>query len=215
MPRNTLNPFADPDSVSGYEAWYQGKGRRADRLEKALLKWLLEPFPQAATVLEVGCGSGHFTRWFGEQGFQAVGLDRSRPMLAEAMRLGGPSSVRGDALWLPFSSGALDLVVLITTLEFVVDPAQALAEALRVARQGLILGVLNRRSPLGWRLKVRGGPIWGEARTFTPTELTSLVQRAAGGRQIEIVWRTTLWPVCPRSLRLPWGGFIGMAVMLA
>jgi SAM-dependent methyltransferase len=215
MPRATLNPFADPDSVSGYEAWYQDKGRRADRLEKALLKWLLARFPRADTLLEVGCGSGHFTRWFGELGFQAVGLDRSRPMLAEAMRLGSPSSVRADALWLPFSSGALDLVVLITTLEFVVDPVQALAEALRVARQGLILGILNRRSLLGWQLKVRGGPIWGEARFCTPTELTYLVQRAAGGRQIEVVWRTTLWPVCPTSLPLPWGGFIGMGVMLA
>ena len=38
------NPFWDPDLVEGYEAWYEGPGRRADRLEKALLQRLLECF---------------------------------------------------------------------------------------------------------------------------------------------------------------------------
>ena len=33
-------------------------------------------------TLEVGCGTGHFTRWFGGQGLQATGLDLSLPMLA-------------------------------------------------------------------------------------------------------------------------------------
>jgi ubiquinone/menaquinone biosynthesis C-methylase UbiE len=210
-----VNPFANPGMASGYEAWYERTGCRADRLEKALLKRLLARFPQAGTLLEVGCGTGHFTRWFDELGLQAAGLELSLPMLAEASRLGSPPCVRGDALALPFSSAAFDLVVLITTLEFVVDPIQALAEALRVARRGLILGVLNRQSLLGWQLKREGGPIWDAARFFTPAELTHLMGRAVAGRRVELVWRTTLWPVWPGKLPLPWGGFIGMAVTLS
>ena len=213
MPPSTVNPFLHPDSVSGYEDWYENTGRRADRLEKALLQQLLAHFPRPTSLLEVGCGTGHFTRWLGLQGLETAGLDRSLPMLAEAVRLGSWRCLQGDALALPFSGNAFDLVTLITTLEFVGDPIQALAEALRVSRQGLLLGVLNRNSLLGWQLKSNGGPIWGAARFSTPAELSRMVRRAAGGRRVEIVWRTTLWPIWPAPLPLPWGGFIGLAVL--
>lgn len=215
MKQATVNPFANPTLVSGYESWYQSTGRRADRVEKALLGRLLACFPQAGTLLEVGCGTGHFSRWFGDQGLQAIGLDLSLPMLAEAARLGSPPCVQGDALALPICGRVFDLVALVTALEFLPNPVQALTEVLRVARQGLILGVLNRHSLLGWQLGREGGAIWGVARFFTPAELVHLVQRAAAGRQTQIVWRTTLWPVWPGELPLPWGGFIGMAVVLS
>jgi Zn-dependent protease len=87
MKRFTGNPFAESAVVSGYEAWYENTGRRADRLEKALLKQLLARFPQASSILEVGCGTGHFTRWFEELGLQTAGLDLSLSMLAEAIHI--------------------------------------------------------------------------------------------------------------------------------
>ena len=208
------NPFADPALVVSYEDWYRTTGRRADRLEKALLQRLLSRFPQAHTILEVGCGTGHFSRWFRELGLQVTGLDLARPMLAEAARLGSPLCVRGNGLALPFPAGGLDLVALVTTLEFVPDPARALVEALRVARQGVILGVLNRHSILGRRLKRQGGPVWGVARFYTPGDMARLVHRAAAGKPIGLHWRTTLWPLWPTALPLPWGAFIGMAIEL-
>jgi ubiquinone/menaquinone biosynthesis C-methylase UbiE len=210
-----MNPFVLPQIVANYEAWYENAGRRADRLEKALLSRLLTRFAHAHTILEVGCGTGHFTRWFSEQGLQAVGLDVSSPMLVEAVRLGSPPCVRGDALALPFPSKAFDLVALITALEFVRDPVQATAEALRITRHGMVLGVLNRQSLLGRQLKREGGPVWSVARFFTPAELMNMVQSAAVGKWGEIFWRTTLWPVWPRELPLPWGGFIALAVRMA
>lgn len=82
-----------------------------------------------------------------------------------------------------------------------------------MARDGLILGVLNRHSRLAWRLRRSRDPLWQVARFFTPAELVHLIQRAAG-REVDVVWRTTLWPVWPRDLPLPGGGFIGMAVRL-
>jgi ubiquinone/menaquinone biosynthesis C-methylase UbiE len=214
MNRLLANPFTDPTMVAGYEAWYETSGRRADRLEKALLKRLLAGFSRARTLLEVGCGTGHFTRWFGERSLQVMGLDLSSPMLAEAVRLGSLPYVQGDALALPFLDGAFDLVALITTLEFVTDPAHVLAEATRVARHGLILGVLNRQSLLAWRRKRSGEALWQMARFFTPTELVRLVQQAAAGTRVKILWRTTLWPLWSGELPLPWGGFIGMAVSM-
>ena len=123
------NPFAAKEAASGYEEWYSRKGRRAGRLEKDLLGRLLGLFPGCRTILEVGCGTGHFTRWFAAKGLEAVGIDPSRPMLEAARRAGGALYVRGDGEALPFPDASFDLTALITALEFIPDPARALREA--------------------------------------------------------------------------------------
>lgn len=92
------------------------------------------------------CGTGHFTCWFSRLGLPAMGLDLSPAMLAEAVRLGSPPCVLGDGLALPFAANAFDRVALITTLEFVDEPHQVLCEAASVARRGVILGAINRRT---------------------------------------------------------------------
>ena len=205
------NPFAKPEIAAGYEAWYQTAGRQADHQEKALLKRLLRCFPMARSILEVGCGTGHFARWFGEQGLQAAGLDLFRPMLEEAKRLKSPACLRADALMLPFLFGAFDLVALITTLEFLPDPIRALTEAIRAARQGLILGVLNAQSCLGRAYKRESGLIWDIARFFTLGELKRMIWKVVREKPT-VVWRTTLWPLQIGALQFSWGGFIGMTV---
>jgi len=209
------NPFDDPALASRYEEWYAGAGRGADILEKELLGKLLSMFPKARSVLEVGCGTGHFTRWLADRSLDTVGLDNSEPMLNEARRVGGAAYLQGDALSLPLADRSYDVAMLITTLEFVADPARALAEAVRVARQGVLLGVLNRWSLLTLRYRLSGKPMWRSARFFGPWELTKMVRRAAGPRARTVAWRTTLWPISGvRDLPLPWGGFIGMVVQL-
>ena len=211
--RRVTNPFDDPAVANRYEQWYAGAGRDADILEKDLLAKLLCSFPAAHTVLEVGCGTGHFTRWMAERGLDVVGLDVSDPMLSEARRRGGPRYMSGDALSLPIADRSYDLAALITTLEFLPDPARALAEAARVARHGIVLGVLNRRSLLTLRYRLSGKAMWRFARFFGPWELARMARRAAGQRVKSIAWRTTLWPITGvHDLPLPWGGFVGMAV---
>lgn len=130
------NPFADPATVASYETWYETIGQRADRLEKALLNKFVIGFLHAHTLLEVGGGSGHFTRWFSKLGLQAVGLDLSPAMLAEARRLGSPPCVQGEALALPFPDGAFDLAALITTLEFVAVRSRPCARRLAWPEMG-------------------------------------------------------------------------------
>jgi SAM-dependent methyltransferase len=82
------NPFSDLSIVESYEGWYATYGRRADRLEKSLLRWVLGRFKEAHSILEVGCGTGHFTRWLEMLGLNTVGIDVSPVMLAEGRRLG-------------------------------------------------------------------------------------------------------------------------------
>ncbi len=210
-----VNPFADPTVAARYEDWYVGPGREADTLEKRLLGQLVADFPEARTALEVGCGTGHFTRWLGERDLEVIGLDLSWPMLLEARRLESPPCLQGDAEALPFADRSVDLVVLITTLEFVENPLRALEEAVRVGRQGLILGVLNRWSLLALQYRTSGKDVWRAAHFYSVGELKRLVVRAAKGRFRSLRWRTTLWSILHLpDLPVPWGGFIGLAVQL-
>lgn len=206
------HPFRNAQIAAGYENWYLSAGRQADRHEKALLKWLLAKVPKTQTLLDVGCGTGHFTHWFNERGIQAIGLDQSQPMLGEAKHLNRTDCVLGEALTLPFASKSFDLVTFITTLEFILNPYQALTEAVRVCRYGLILGVLNADSRLGKKYKQQGGAIWDAARFYTPQALKRILLEITP-QKTRVVWRTTLWPFFPGALPLPWGGFIGMVAL--
>jgi ubiquinone/menaquinone biosynthesis C-methylase UbiE len=223
MQRSPANPFTSTGVVASYEVWYETTGRRADRLEKALLDRLLGRLSGIRTALEVGCGTGHFTRWLAGEGLWAVGLDISSPMLVQARRLEAAERIcpylLGDGLALPFADRTFDLVALITTLEFVSRPEQAVEEAGRVARHDVLLGVLNRHSPLALRHRWaahRGTTVYDHAHLFTVGELGRLAREALGTRLRGLTWRTTLlpgvWP-CTDS-RLPWGGFIGMLLEL-
>jgi SAM-dependent methyltransferase len=215
----------DERVAAHYEAWYETpEGRRADELEKAVLGRLLRGFSRPGTVVEVGCGTAHFARWLSEQGLATVGLDLLAAMLAQA--LDGIPLVRGDARRLPFADGAFDLTALVTTLEFLERPQEALAEALRVARRGLLLGVLNRCSLLGLQRRLAGlfrPSVYDAARFYGVGELKRLLRLVARdvlslprGEKARIVWRTTLFPrwwPWPQA-RLPWGGFIGMVLVV-
>lgn len=199
-----------------YEGWFETpEGKRADRLEKALLGRLLVLLEPPATLLEVGCGTGHFSRWLRERGWQVVGLDLSAPMLAEARRRSDLPLVQGDALALPFPNASFEVVALITTLEFLPSPEKALAEAWRVARRGLLLGVLNRLSPIAWMRRLQGRlrpTVYSAAHFYSPGELARLVRRTAG-RPLILHWGTTLWPRWLPLERspLPGGAFIALA----
>jgi SAM-dependent methyltransferase len=209
------NPFADAAVADRYEDWYGAEGRRADVLEKELLGKLLRLFPRARSILDVGCGTGHFTRWMAASGLDAIGVDVSAPMLDVARGLSGPRYMRADALALPLADRSYDITALVTALEFLPDPERGLAEAVRVARQGVLLGVLNRFSLLTLSYRLSGEDMWQVARFFGPGELAGLVRRAAGKRFERLVWRTTLWPApWVRDSFLPWGGFIGVAAQL-
>lgn len=207
------NPFEDHKIAATYESWYLTKGKKAAEQEKALLKSLIEQYSNAQTILEVGCGTGYFTSWFEELGLRAVGLDYSRSMIRQAHEGHHLPFIRGDALTLPFQAKSFDLVALITTLEFNVLPSQVIMEAIRVSRQGLILGVINRLSLLGLQYRRKGGPIWGQARLFSTGELMRMLKTIIP-KNSRIKSKTTLWPLFPGVSKLPWGGFIGMAVLL-
>jgi len=188
--------------------------------EKHALTAMLATLPTAHSVLEVGCGTGYFTRWLAAQNGVVLGADPSAGMLAVAREADGAFGyVRATAEALPFADASMDIVAFITTLEFLPTPMLALAEAARVANDGILLGVLNLASPLGLRRKVSAWfqpSVYRSAHFQTVRSLQRLVHRALPGRVLDLRWTTALWPdrTPPAFRRLPCGAFIAMAVRL-
>jgi Methylase involved in ubiquinone/menaquinone biosynthesis len=157
-----------------YDAWYDTpRGRWVGDAEFDLASRLLDAKP-GDSLLDVGCGTGWFTRRLAGMKLQATGLDPDPDWLAYA-RAHSDRAIRwveGDARRLPFPDSSFDHVLSIAALCFVEDERQAVAEIVRVARRRFVIGWLNRTSLL-YREKGRGGGsgAYRSARWHTAAEL--------------------------------------------
>jgi ArsR family transcriptional regulator len=109
-------------------------------IEAALRRMV--PESGAGRLLDVGTGTGRMLQVLSDRYRQAVGIDRSREMLAVARanldRAGLINwQVRhGDMYQLPVSTQAFDTVTLHMVLHYAEDPAGAIQEAARALRPG-------------------------------------------------------------------------------
>ncbi|HEX5387037.1 MAG TPA: class I SAM-dependent methyltransferase [Gemmatimonadales bacterium] len=110
-----------------------------------------------ARALEVGYGSGIFQYELSRAARVSVGIDVHSSAAVTRSRLtrDGVQSelVRGSGCVLPFRDGSFERVVLMSTLEFVPDPAACLREVLRVLAPGGRLVALTTRH-LRWADRV-------------------------------------------------------------
>lgn len=124
-----------------YLELYPHRDRSEAREAVGLLLDLASP---PGPILDLGCGAGRHLEAFRERGREAVGLDLSAPLLAEAARIGAPRLVRGDMRRLPFVGGSFGAVTsFFTSFGYFRDPAddrRVLREAARVLRpEGVLL----------------------------------------------------------------------------
>lgn len=141
-----------------YDAWYETpRGRWIGDVEWALLRLALE-LRARESLLDVGCGTGWFTRRAATEGAHVVGLDTDKRALVFARRRSRETVrfLQGDATRLPFEDRSFDKVMSVTALCFVPQWQKAVAEIVRVSRGQFVLGLLNRNSLL-WLQKGRGG----------------------------------------------------------
>lgn len=179
-----------------HDQWVNSKvGKTVLSIQKDLLHRLWAP-ASSQTVLVVGCGTGVFLEWLSSLGHQVTGLEPS-PSLLEAARKRLPERIalnRGYAEHLPYDDNEFDTVALITTLEFVDDPEEAVREALRVAKRHVLLGVYNKYSLMaGQRLldRFRERTPLSHARLFSILELQHLALEALSGA-VPLHWRTCI-----------------------
>jgi len=201
-----------------YEAWYHTRrGNWIGATEFALLQGLLQAAPNES-LLDVGCGTGYFTRRFAQQGLQVTGVDPDAAMLAYAQSQNSTIAyLQGSAVTLPFPDRQFDHVSAITSLCFINDPQAALQEMWRVCRKSVVLGLLNRHSLLYWQKHHRGayrGARWDTAaevslwcRQLIPQPVETRMRSAIVvpsastiARGLEAVWPTVV----------PFGSFLAV-----
>ncbi|QDU85347.1 UbiE/COQ5 methyltransferase [Planctomycetes bacterium Pla163] len=106
-------------------------------------------------VLDVACGTGDLTLALEDRGLAATGVDFAGNMLARAHHKGtdrsagapAPAFLRGDALRLPFRSGAFDAATIAFGLRNLEDRGAGLIEMARVVRPGGVVAVLEASTP--------------------------------------------------------------------
>lgn len=116
-------------------------------------------------VLDIGCGSGMFTvyaaRAVGKNG-SVYALDIQQEMLKQLEeklssdndgKRGIVIPVKGNASNLPFGSGSLDLVYIISTLQEIADRQKALGEVKRVLKPGGVLAISETVVDIDYFLK--------------------------------------------------------------
>jgi len=164
---SSVLPDLGPDV---YAKWrVSGIGAITEQLERRLILTLLGDV-RGRNVLDVGCGDGDLAVELWRRGGTVTGIDASQEMVeaarARAKREGADISFMvGEAASIPFDSDRFDVVVAVTILCFVADPAPVFREITRVLRPGgiLAIGELGKWSLWAAARRVRawfGSQLW-------------------------------------------------------
>lgn len=125
--------------------------RGADAQQLAMRRAFLHevPFARGAQVLDVGCGTGVFTRLLARwpNVGSVVGIDQAPGLLGKARTAAADmpnvSFHEGDGRSLPFEDALFDIVASDSMLSHVPSPERAVEEAFRVLRAGGCLAVFD------------------------------------------------------------------------
>ena len=220
----------DFDSIAEkYDSWYtRPRGIMYDRIEKKAVRRLLPKEGKGLKLLDIGCGTGHWSRFFCDCGFEVTGVDASQSMLdmARSKNILGASFQLGDARALPFGESEFDVATLITTLEFVQSPEKVITEAVRCLRKPggiLIIAALNDLAEVNIKRKNRWQQPYAVARYFSLREIKNVLSFYGEARVSSTAFvpeTKFLLPVTPvinkaaEILHLPQGAVVvGKAIM--
>jgi len=125
---------------------------------------LAKVIPSKSRVLDIGCGTGRWSRVVADFGCDVLGVDHSPTNLAIARAQGGkPAYIELDVTQKLSDLGSFDVALLIHLLEHIKDPIALLRE-LRTNCSKLVIEVPDLESdPSNWaRVKLRS-PFYSDA----------------------------------------------------
>jgi SAM-dependent methyltransferase len=196
-----VDTYALPRGPRDTRAWY----RDADPMEQ--VDYALVDFVQehaGATVVDLGCGLGGYSKVLAERGLDVRGFDVVPEYVERARELGVRADVY-DGERLPLDDGSVDTVFRLEVIEHLEDPARLLAEARRVARESVLVTAPNCTQDFG-RVPVEFSHMLDvdHKQFFTEASLTALLEGVFGSCQVEQtapIDRNLAGLVLPRPLR--------------
>ncbi len=171
------NSFLNHNVAVEYDNYYKkNSGQKVDLIEKEIISGFLTKINHG-TMLELGCGTGHWTTFFCSLGFNVTAVDQSDEMLnfATTKKIPNATFINANAENLPFANNSFSIITSITMLEFVNNTQKIIDEIYRLLAPGghLILGCLNQKSALG--LVKNNDPVFKPATFFTKNEIEILL----------------------------------------
>jgi ubiquinone/menaquinone biosynthesis C-methylase UbiE len=209
-----LKVFNFDNVADRYDRWYDTpRGAIYDRFEKKAIDKLLRNHTEGKRLLEVGCGTGHWSKFFSTKGYEITGIDISERMvtIARNKNIAHSSFHVMDGHSMSFADNSFNITVAITTLEFAADPEVMIAEMVRcVQKPGgkLLFGVLNTLSEYNRKRKNETGSPYASAALFSPEKLKRLLeplgqlQMIIAGFVPRHTWLLSLAPVFELAGRL-------------
>lgn len=164
-----------------YDRWYESReGSIYDCLEKQALSSLIGEVPPMNRLLEVGCGTGWWSEFFGKAGFAVTGIDLFPEMVAvaRAKQIPAATYVVADAHVLPFADGYFEASAAIAALEFMQEAETVLQELVRCTRRPggkLYLGFLNSSAKINRKRAKMAGTLYEKARFFSVEEIFAML----------------------------------------
>lgn len=223
MGETAATTFNFDSLAEAYDGWYETpEGGMYDRLEKRAVARFLPEAITGRELLDVGSGTGHWSRFFSDRGFAVTGVDISPSMVrvADGKKIKRASFQVADAHRLPFEDRRFDTAVAIATLEFVREPDLVMREMVRCTRKPggvLVIGALNAPAKINRRRKEAGTPPYHAARLLSLQELkamlepygeTRVVSAAFAPQARRLLALAPIWDAIARALRLPGGAFL-------
>jgi len=148
-----MRQFDFGNIASSYDSFYESeKGRIYDRLEKSAVARMMPSSKDNPKMLEVGSGTGHWSKFFSAHGFHVTGVDISPEMvdIAKSKNIPNTEFHVEDILKLPYEKNSFDIVCAMASIEFTHAPQLALNTMAQFVKRGgyILLGCLNRNGLL-------------------------------------------------------------------
>ncbi|MFN2528527.1 MAG: class I SAM-dependent methyltransferase [Candidatus Baltobacteraceae bacterium] len=161
--------------------------------------------PEGGSVLDVGCGTGLFSKAARERGLLVTGIDASEVFIERAKRrVEAATFVTGEMEELPFADEMFDAAVGCNAFQYAASPVHALTEARRVVKNGRSVAIAVWGSPerceaashikaLGTLLPPAPPGSPGPFALSNADALQSLLRDAGlhpeGVREVEVTWQ--------------------------
>jgi ubiquinone/menaquinone biosynthesis C-methylase UbiE len=165
------------DLANRYDSWFETPlGKKIFESERSCIEKLIKKVEDKFAV-DLGIGTGLFTKILREKGYKVIGIDISDEMLKIAKNRGFEVIKHDLNNPLPFNDESFDFVFSMTSIEFLKNPENLVEEVYRILKKDgeFLLITLNSLSLWAFVRRVKGlfikNYVFKKGRFYSPNRL--------------------------------------------